>query len=836
MRFGGEPHPITPVIPAKTYGFDRTTGNAAIINHRTAGRGLIMIARFLLLASVASASFTVPAADAQDSPAPQADPDAVVVGGAIVVTARRRAEELQDVPLSVSVLNAEAIAQTGSYNIQRLTQLQPTLQFYSTNPRNSSINIRGIGAPLGLTNDGIEQGVGIYIDQVYYNRVAAATLDFVDIEQVEVLRGPQGTLYGKNTTAGAINITTRAPSFSYEGKAEISVGNLGFKQAKATVSGPITDRLAVRIGASVTDRDGTITNVATNQRVNSQDFLGLKGSLLWKATDTLNITLSGDYNLQNPVCCAQIYAGYGPTQRAENRQYPALTAALGYQVPSTNPYDRLTDLDAPLQARNEMGGASLRAEWDLGPGTLTSVSAYRYWDWQPSNDRDFTGLDVTTKSQNPTQQKQWTQELRYAQEGQAIDFVVGAFAFHQTIHTTGSQVQGADASAWLLNPSSALSQIPAVLEGLTADNDIRLKNSSAALFGQLTWHVTDRLSLQPGLRLNYDKKKGSYDSVVTGTASDGTRQIVSFASTDPWIVAQRGVLAPQSFEASFSDWNLSWDITASYRIIDDVMAYATWSRAFKSGGINLNGVPLDAAGNPQLDVATVKPEKVNHFEVGLKTRFWDKRATLNLSGFWTEIHDYQAIVNNGQNSVLRGYLANADKVRVRGIEADFSVRPSDRATAYASAAWTDPKYVKFTNAPCPPELSGGTASPATCDISGQLLPGISKYSLSYGVEFNVPTALLGGEGQFYIGWDGSYRSTFSSNASRSVYMDIKGYSLNNLRLGFRNADGINVYGWVRNIFDQDYMEVLATTPGNTGLIAGQPGDPRTYGLTIKADF
>ena len=834
MRFGGEPHSITPVIPAQTYGFDRTTGNAAIINHRTAAKGLVMIARFLLLASVASASFLVSEAQAQDSAPQQAEAD--IVGGAIVVTARRRAEELQDVPLSVSVLNAEAIEQTGSYNIQRLTQLQPTLQFYSTNPRNSSVNIRGIGAPLGLTNDGIEQGVGIYIDQVYYNRVAAATLDFVDIEQVEVLRGPQGTLYGKNTTAGAINITTRAPSFSYEGKAEISVGNLGFKQAKATVSGPITDRLAVRIGASVTDRQGTIYNVATDQRVNSQDFLGLKGSLLWKATDRLNITLSGDYNLQNPVCCAQIYAGYGPTQRAENRQYPALTAALGYQVPSTDPYDRLTDLDAALRARNEMGGASLRAEWDLGPGTLTSVSAYRYWDWQPSNDRDFTGLDVTAKSQNPTQQKQWTQEIRYAQEGQTIDFVVGAFLFHQTIHTTGSQVQGADASAWLLNPSSPLSQIPQVLEGLTADNDIRLKNSSAALFGQLTWHVTDRLSLQPGLRLNYDRKSGSYDSVVTGTASDGTRQTVTFASTDPWIVAQRGVLAPQSFDAEFSDWNLSWDLTASYEFNDDVMAYATWSRAFKSGGINLNGVPLDGDGNPQLDVATVKPEKVNHYEVGLKSQFWDKRATLNLSGFWTEIEDYQAIVNNGQNSVLRGYLANADKVRVRGIEADFSVRPSDRVNAYASGAYTDPKYLRFTNAPCPPELSGGSSSPATCDISGQLLPGISKWSLSYGVEFNVPTSVLGGEGQFYVGWDGSYRSTFSSNASRSIYMDIAGYSLNNLRLGFRNSDGINVYGWVRNIFDQDYMEVLATTPGNTGLIAGQPGDPRTYGLTIKADF
>lgn len=803
-------------------------------------KGTNMIARFLLLASVAGAPFIASSAQAQDAPtAPAAEASDDADAGNIVVTARRRAEQLQDVPLAVSVLNAQTIEQTGSYNITRLQQLQPSLQFFSTNPRNSSINIRGIGAPLGLTNDGIEQGVGIYVDQVYYNRVAAATLDFVDIQQIEVLRGPQGTLYGKNTTAGAINITTKAPSFTLEGKAEISVGNLGFKQGKASISGPLSDTLAIRLGVAATSRNGTIYNVATDDHVNGQDFLGIRGALLWKATDNLDITLSGDFNLQNPNCCAQIYAGYGPTQRAANRQYPALSAALGYSVPSTNPYDRLTDVDATLNARNELGGASLRAEWDLGAGTLTSITAWRYWAWDPSNDRDFTGLPVTTKSQNPTRQTQWTQELRYAQTGENIDFVAGLFGFYQKLHTTGSQVQGPAASAWLLNPTSALSKNPAVLDGLTAENDIRFKNSSAAAFGQLTWHVTDRLDIQPGVRINYDKKTDEYNSVVTGTASDGTRQPVLFSgpyASDPWIVAQRGVLPPQYFKTSFSDWNLSYGLTASYKVSDAVMAYATYSKAFKSGGINLNGVPLDGAGVPQLSVAKVKPETVDHYEIGLKTQFWDRKATLNLTGFWTDIQDYQAIVNNGQNAVLRGYLANAGKVRTRGVEADFSIRPSERINAYTSASYTDATYRKFTNAPCPPELSGGTSSPPTCDISGQWLPGVSKWSLSYGVEFNVPTPLFGGEGEFYIGWDGSYRSKFSSNASRSIYMDVKGYALNNLRLGFRNDDGLNIYGWVRNIFDKDYMELLATTPGNTGLIAGQPGDPRTYGLTIKAGF
>jgi len=214
----------------------------------------------------------------------------------ITVTARRRTENVQDVPLSIAVVGGEALDARGLFNISRLTQIQPTIQFFSTNPRNTFINIRGIGAPFGLTNDGFEQGVGVYIDQVYYNRIASATLDFVDVEQIEVLRGPQGTLYGKNTTAGAINITTRAPSFDFEGRAEVSLGDYSFKQAKASMSGPLSDRLAARISVATTQRRGTIYNVATDSWINAQDNIGVRGALLWRPSETLDITLSGDFN------------------------------------------------------------------------------------------------------------------------------------------------------------------------------------------------------------------------------------------------------------------------------------------------------------------------------------------------------------------------------------------------------------------------------------------------------------------------------------------------------------------------------------------------------------
>lgn len=774
-------------------------------------------------------------------------------GGDIVVTARRRAETIQSVPIAISVIGGQAIADTGAYNVNRITQLQPTLQFYSTNPRNSAANIRGLGAPFGLTNDGIEQGVGIYVDQVYYSRIASATFDFTDTERIEILRGPQGTLYGKNTTAGAINIYTRKPSFTPEARIELTAGNLQFVQAKASVSGPLVDdRLAIRLSSSITRRNGTIENVRTGKDVNAQDNQSLRGQLYWHATGNLDLTLSGDYNHQDPDCCAQIFARVGKTQRPTARQYDALAAAFGYAPPSRDAFDRVTDLDTPLRARQELGGASLLAEWDLGAVSLTSVSAWRFWDWKPSNDRDFIGLPITTVSANPSQQEQVSQELRLSSNGRnTVDYVAGLFYFHQTIDTQGLQVQGPAASRYLLNPTSANASNPEVLNGLTSVNTIGFENTSAAGFGKLTWHVTDKLSFAPGVRVNYDKKTGSYVSVVTTGAGAVLNCSTAAQGASSVVRDQCGTLAPQVYTPDFDDWNVSGDATLAYDLAQDIHAYATYARSYKSGGINLSGLPLDGANNPILASATVKPETVNHYELGLKTQFLDRRVTLNLAGFWTEINDYQATVTNGQLGVLRGYLANAGKVRTRGFEFDSAFRPTSRFNVYANGAYTDAKYVRFVDAPCPPELSGGSAptatspaapagtgtvSPSNCNISGQRLPGISKWAFSYGAEYDLPARIGDLDGQVYLGYDGSYRSTFSSNPSPSAYTNIKGYALSNFRLGFRGEDRLNVFAWVRNAFGKDYYELLALQSGSTGLIVGQPGDPRTYGVTVSRSF
>jgi iron complex outermembrane receptor protein len=819
-----------------------------------------MIARSLLLAGVASASIFASSVHAEEVPVPAADAaeqPANPRGDVIIVTARRRAETAQEVPLAISVIRGDSIEATGNFNVVKLQQLAPTLQVYTTNPRNTSVNIRGLGVPFGLTSDGFEQGVGIYVDDVYNSRVAAATFDFLDVNQVEVLRGPQGTLYGKNTTAGAINITTNQPTFDFEGRAELSVGNLNYRQAKAAISGPLSDTVAARLAVAATSRRGTLYNVTSQRWINEQDNLGLRGQLLFKPNDDFSITLSGDYSKQDPECCGTTFVRVGRTQRPLNRQYDALAAAQGYVVPSRNPYDRLSDLDSNLNAGNKIGGVSARVKWDVGSGTLTSVTAWRFWDWKPENDRDFTGLPIVSKSQNPSQQDQYSQEFRYNYESQKIDFVVGLFGFKQRIDTQGTEQQGAAAAKWSLAPSADPlnpANNPATLAGLTASNTQWLKSESAALFGQLSWKVTDALTIQPGLRLNYDKKSGFYQRVVTNAQG----QAISCTTPPaPGTIAgtsqQCGIYQPQVSAPSDSAWNFTYDFNVNYKVARDILAYATYAKSFKTLGINQNGLPLNLDNTVNYDAATVKPESVQHFEVGLKTQLWDRRATFNISAFRTTINDFQATVNGGQFGTVRGYLANAEKVRSQGIEADFKVVASDRFTAYANAAYTDAKYKKFTNAPCPPELSGGpsqpsgatpdysqpgvpgAASPRQCDISGQDLPGVSKWAFSYGAEYNIPVTLLAKEGQVYLGVDGNYRSRWNSNASPSRYTDVKGYALTNFRAGFR-GEGFDVFGWVRNAFDVNYIENLQVAPGNTGLIAGQPGDPRTWGGTIKFSF
>jgi iron complex outermembrane receptor protein len=706
--------------------------------------------------------------------------------------------------------------------VNRLKEMIPTVQFYSTNPRNSSINIRGLGSPFGLTNDGIEPGVGMYIDGVFYARPAAATLDFLDVEQVEVLRGPQGTLFGKNTTAGAINVTTRKPSFTPETELELNYGNLGFVQAKGSIGGRLLPKVAGRFSFSGTQRDGTVDNVRTASDVNGLNNLGVRGQVLFAPSDRLAITTAVDHSRQRPEGYTQVVAGVAPTLRPANQQYPQIAADLGYTPPSFNAFDRLTDVDTPVRSYQDLGGTAVNVDWKIGPGRLTSTTGFRYWDWNPSNDRDFIGLPVTTISAAPSTQEQWTQEVRYAGKvSPRVNIVVGAFAFRQTLDSNPSftQEQGAAAARFLLAPTAAAAT-PGLLDGYGYNQTVAFRSVSAAVFSQVEWTVSDRLRLLPGLRFNYDQKDVDFDQQTYG----------GLQTTDPVLLAlKRSVLAPQAYKADVDDTNTSGQMTAAYKLTERVNAYGTYATSFKSVGLNLNGLPTDALGRPVLSAATVKPEDVHHIEAGLKTEPL-RGVTANFTVYDTEIDDFQAQVVNASVGVLRGYLANAEKVRVRGVEFDGSARVRDRVSLYTSVAYTDGRYVSFPDAPPPLEETGG---PQVKDVSGSPLPGISKWGLALGGEYATPATILGQAGQLFGALDASYRSDFSSSASASRYLVVDGYTLVNARTGFRWANGWSLSLWARNLLNRDYLDLLSAAPGNSGLYVGQPGDGRTMGVTLR---
>jgi len=741
---------------------------------------------------------------------------------AVVVTARRVEEVAQEVPIPVSVVRGDLANDAGDFNVNRLKDMIPTVQFYSTNPRNSAINIRGLGAPFGLTNDGIEPGVGLYIDGVFYSRPAAATLDFLDVERIEVLRGPQGTLFGKNTTAGALNVTVRKPSFTTDADFELNYGSFGFVQAKGSLSGPLARKVAGRISFSGTRRDGTIENVATHRDVNDLNNLGVRGQVLIVPSENLTINVAVDHTRQRPEGYTQVVAGVAPTLRPANRQYAQIAADLGYTPPSFNAFDRKTDVDSPLRSYQDLGGTSLTLDWKVWNGQVTSITAWRYWNWNPSSDRDFIGLPITTISAAPSKQRQLTQEVRYAGTlSPKVNVVGGIFAFHQTIDSnpTFTQEQGSAAARFLLAPSAAAAT-PGLLDGYGFDQYVNFGNTSAAAFGQVQWTVTDRLRVLPGIRFNYDQKDVDFDQEVYG----------GLQTSDPALIAlKNSIFAPQAYKTNVDDTNWSGQLTAAYKVASRINAYATYATGFKSVGLNLNGLPTDANNQPVLSSATVRPENERHVEVGVKTEPL-RGVTVNVTAYNTAIKDFQAQVVNASVGVLRGYLANARKVRVRGIELDTSARIRRSVVLYGAAAYTDGRYLSFPDAPPPLEDTGG---PQVKDISGSVLPGLSKWAISAGGEYVRTQSIAGRVGEVFAGVDTSYRSTFSSSATASRYLMVDGYALLNARVGFRASDGWTLFVWSRNLLDKNYFELLTAAPGNTGLIVGQPGDGRTVGVTLR---
>jgi iron complex outermembrane receptor protein len=719
-------------------------------------------------------------------------------------------------------------------NTALLSQLVPSLYYNSANPRNTAYTIRGLGSntlSISAANDGIEPGVGYYVDQVYHGRPATAAFDFTDIERVEVLRGPQGTLFGKNTTAGAIHIISREPSFEREVNGEVSYGDKDFLQAKGSVSGPLFgDAVAGRLSAQLTQRDGVLYNVNTGEHLNELDNYAVRGQLLWEPTDSVKLRLIGDVTDLDSVCCSQNFLRVGQSLRSPARQFPALAAGLGYAPPSTDVYDRLSDIDADLQVTTQDGGVSLIADWDWGSSAFTSVTAWRYWDWDVANDRDYTGIPIQMVQRIPSRQDQYSQEFRLASSGERkLRYVAGLYYFSQEIDGHPISTYGPEAAYWLLNPANFTLPIPRdLLDGYTQEGDSHFEMESYAAFGEVNYDLTERLTATLGLRYTYEDKEGSLETQVVG-GLDLTG--LPPATAAELARAKLSIFRPQSYSAEDDGGSLSGRTNLAYAFSDDLLAYASLAYGYKSGGLNMSGLPLDAQNQPALATAVIEDERNTTYEIGLKYTLFDSRATLNLAGYWTVVEDYQAnVVSSLETAAIRSYPSNIPEVRVRGVEADFGALLFTGFTLRASVAYADGEYTDYPAGPCPLEVQ--TAVTVACDLTGDSLAGLSEWVGTLGFDYVVPL----GAGEFLLHVDSNSRSGYSSDTSGSQYTRIDGYTVTNASAGYRFQGGWEIAVWARNLFDSDHITALTIQTGNSGLILGQPSDPQIWGVTLRAKF
>jgi len=760
-----------------------------------------LLAGAAVAAEVGASAASGAAAPAASADGGGAESDALLGSAEVVVTARHQVERAQDVPVVLSVVSGTNLERTGAYSIADLQQQTPSLTAYNSNPRNSSTAIRGIG--VSSASDGLDTSVGVYVDNVYLGRPGMALADLVDVDRVEVLRGPQGTLFGRNSSAGVINITTRAPSFDFGLYAEASAGNYGYNQERLAVTGPLVDGLlAFRVTGFSTHRNGTLPNFKTGTTANSIGRTGGRVQLLATPASNFKLRWIADYSQEDDTCCVSSTKLVLPASLSATtgRTLQAL-AALGY-VPTPG---RFTRNNAPQQMRTHQWGTSLQADWDLGFATATSVTAYRQWYFNPLQDSDNTALDVIQVNVATTRYKQYSQEFRLASGPGRFNWQAGAFYFHQRLqdHYILNQF-GYDASAFyttyarLANPSAAAVTIAPGSQYL---DDVITHTNSLAFFGQANFEITPPLIATGGIRYTRDKRDGVSDTSTAGTPNPATS-------------------LPFHYDVEVKNNNLSWLGSLSWKPVDGLLAYVSYSTGYKGAGLNLNAAV--SAGTPLI----LQPEKARSWEAGIKQQWFGNRLVLNVDIYRTALSGLQAniVPSNGN----RSYLANVGDVLAKGVEGDATWRVSPLLTLTANGAYNDAKYSAYHNAPCPVGVTG------TCDLTGARVYQAPKWTANAIADVRFETA--SGVRPYGIARY-AYRSSMFGTADDGPYSRIPGYGIAEFRVGAVFKQGkYDVSAWVENAFDKKYYLNLSTTSivGTSPFaFAGQLGAPRTFGATLR---
>ncbi len=750
----------------------------------------------------------------------------------ILVTARRREESLQDTPVAISAFSAEMLEDRQIQQTQDLERITPSLQFkpagqLSGNSASSVVFIRGVGQvdPTAA----VDPGVGIYLDEVYLGRAVGGAIDFGDIASVEVLRGPQGTLFGRNTIGGAILVRTKQPELGeFSGRARLRAGSDDWYEGFAALNIPIGETVAARVSGGFRKRDGYVIRAFDGLDLGNENRYSLAASLKWEPSADFDLLLRADYSKQDEHGAPFVFAGI-------NEQAPvaAIVSVAAGCPGATIPFAPLTPGDprfgapnVPLindarcandfQARGDFvnGGTaavmSTSQVWGIAAtgnirltdqASVKLITAWRETESRGIRDADNTPFlmittDVGSKSQ------QFSQEVQLQLDFGKVNAILGGYYFNE--------VTNERATVPLSFPPSP-PVIASLLAGGPATRDLqisRLKTDSVAAFGELSWEPMQGLELSGGLRYTSDRKtyQGTVFNLFPGTLPD--------PSPLPTLATSQGgplFIFNRPFTETFSA--LTGSASVQYRWNDAISTYASYSRSFKSGGFNTryNAAP---AGNLPVPF---DEEKVTSYEIGAKTNIG--RLRINLAAFQAEYQDIQLIFRQG----VVPLLFNAGEARIRGFEAEASLRTTWGLTLDAGLSILDDEIKSITPVP------GATATVAP----GDDLPFTPDYQANFGISYTIP---LGGEATLTPRIDGSYTSRITFITGSVPLIEEDGYFVGNASLTLKLGKGIEVSGGVNNLFDERYLIQGNASLATLGYAERIFARPRSWYVQLSGQF
>ena len=788
----------------------------------------------------------------------------------IVVTATKRAATLQDIPVAVSVTTAETIEEAQILDINDLQSVVPTLRVSQLqSSTNTNFSIRGFGN--GANNAGIEPSVGVFIDGVYRSRSAGAISDLPNLARVEVLSGPQSTLFGKNASAGVINVVTRKPSGESFGQVSATVGNYSQVVLKGYYEGAISDTAAYSVAATHNTRDGYATNVATGEDMNNRDRKSVRGQLVLNPSDTTEVRFIADFDTIDERCCFAGNLVSGPASFA--------VRAAGGSLVDNSP--EATDFFSNVDSTNEQdsAGISMQIDKEFDTFQLTSITSLRDLDTFFVIDTDFTSADLANNSTD-TQIETLTQEIRLTStSGDRFDWMIGGYFFDESVESTDRLNWGsgfrtyADVLSAAAGAPNALAGIESALglpigsfyrPGDGTQENSTLDNQAISLFGQLDFNITDSLTATLGLNYTKDEKDvsitqprtdlfGSIDLIALGRGlviqsllAQGiplpvAAQIAGGIPADQTPLAGLRTLQfqtpflnfPNAVESgSTDDDELTYSARLAFDLSDSVNVYAGVSTGFKATSWNLsrdsrpfaadiNGLTAAGLGVPNLIAGTrfAGPEDATVYEIGLKAQ-WD-RASLNVALFDQSIEGFQsnAFIGTGFN------LANAGEQSTKGIEFDLTYYPLDSLELKFAGTLLDPTYDSFEGAGRDPQTG------AVVDLSGETPGGITETSLSLSANYKFSW----GEN------DGFFRADYFYEDDTPIGdLNISQFTRSsrnlNVSAGLQTPSGWSLSAWVRNA--TDHVSLISAFPSvaQDGSFSGYRTQPRTYGITLGKEF